>query len=257
MVIILVGVGVWLALNSKKVESLKSKSEDQKQEIKPTESAVKVAIMADVHNDTETLKKALEQAKKEGVTMVIVNGDMTINGQTKELAAVRAVLDESGIKYAVVPGNHDWWGKAGTYTAVFGIGYGVLRVDDAKYILINNSDGKGLGDRQWAWLANELGECWVVTCAAVAHEPLNHHFSVHVMGEKNNKVAAEAGKLLELLVKNNVGKLYSGHLHYASSYNLGGMETILVGAISSSRNTQTPRWTMVEGGEERVVEVVE
>lgn len=254
--ILLVGVGVWLVANNKRpnqkaVTSHESLVTSQQEERRKS----KIAIMADVHNDTVTLRKALKQAKDEGVAEVIVDGDLTLDGKQEELVAIKKVLDEGGVKYVVVPGNHDWWGPKGTYAAVFGAEYQVLRVDGVKYILINDGDGKGLGEKQWRWLESEVGECRVVVCVAVAHEPLNHNFSKHIMGEGSKTVTAEAAKLLDLLVKNNVGRLYSGHLHYASSYNLGGMATTIVGAISSSRNNQTPRWTLIEGEGERVVEV--
>jgi hypothetical protein len=50
----------------------------------------------------------------------------------------------------------------------------------------------------------------------------------------------------------------AGHLHYASSYELGGIRTDIVGAISRERNNQSPRYTELMIGkysiERKVVE---
>jgi len=45
-------------------------------------------------------------------------------------------------------------------------------------------------------------------------------------------------------------------LHYSSSYEIDGIRTYVVGAISQSRNNQTPRYTEFEVGKEQVTSQV-
>jgi len=71
-----------------------------------------------------------------------------------------------------------------------------------------------------------------------------------VMGEDNPKVASEASELIELFLKNNIKEIFAGHLHFSSEYNLGGLHTTIVGAITKDRNLQSPKFLEIwqEGG---------
>lgn len=207
---------------------------------------MRFGVMADVHNDTEQLKLFLDAAKSRGIELVIIAGDLTIDGSEAELRAVKKVLEESGVRYLAVPGNHDHWGskdRAGLFTKIFGADYQSFYEGSNKVILINNGSWRGLGDEQWRWIQNEVRECRKFKCVAIAHMPLNHGTSEHIMGENSDRVTEEAGKLLDLLVSNNVKEMITGHLHYSTSYELQGLRTTIAGAVSRSRNTQGPRYT--------------
>ena len=231
--IVLIVFGIYLLLREKpKIQNPKPKIEEvikrEKKEI------LRFAVMADVHNDTESLSKALDLVENE---LVVVAGDLTINGTEKEQMAIKKVL---GDRFAV-PGNHDIYKSVW----IFGRKYQSIEKNNVKLILVDNSHWRGLGEEQKIWIGGEVGECVIKKCLAIMHKPLENHFSTHVMGENSKVVTAEAGWLKELFLRNNVRTGYSGHLHYASSYTIGGWETVLVGAISKDRNTETPRFTEV------------
>ena len=202
---------------------------------------LRVAVMADIHNDLISLQKALDKAKGDGDSLVVVAGDVTINGTENEQKGIMKVLDDSGQKYAVVPGNHDIYKKIW----LFDKKYQSIREAGAKFILIDNSDWRGLGTEQKLWIEGEVAECQKILCLVVMHEPLLNNFSKHVMGEYSSAAAGEAIWLKNILVENGVKIGYSGHLHYASDYVIDGWETVLVGAISKDRNVETPRFTEV------------
>lgn len=220
------------------------------------ERKVKIAIMADVHSDEEELRKMLTLAKENQVEMVIVAGDLTINGKKAELEKVKTVLDESGLDYKVIPGNHEY--SLENFYNFFGEDYQSVKIDEVKLILINNAYKNGLGEEQIEWIKGEVAECRVLTCLAVMHKPLNNFFSAHLMGEGSEQVTQEAKWLRELLIKSGVRQIEAGHLHYVTSYELEGIRTDIVGAISRERNTQSPRYTELMIGknliERRVVE---
>ena len=201
----------------------------------------KLAIMADVHDDGVELNKALAMAKNEGDSLVVVNGDLTINGTQKEEDDIKKVLDDGGIKYVAVPGTHDDYKRVW----LWGNKYQSLIEDNWKLILIDNSDWRGLGEEQKKWIANEVQVCLVMHCVVAFHMPLVNNFSRHLMGEYSSATAIEASWLKDLLIKNNVRTAYSGHLHYSSDYSIDGWETVLVGAITRDRNTESPRFTEV------------
>ena len=220
------------------------------------EKKVKIAIMADVHSDEEELRRMLAKAKEAQVEMVVIAGDLTINGKIAELGKVKMVLDESGLNYEVIPGNHEY--SSENFNNFFGKDYQSVKTGEVKLILINNAYKNGLGEEQTEWIKGEVAECQVSVCLAIMHKPLNNFFSAHVMGEGNEEVAEEANWLRKLLIDNGVKQIEAGHLHYASSYELEGIRTDIVGAISRERNTQSPRYTELMIGknliERRVVE---
>ncbi len=232
--------------------------------------SLKFAVMSDIHLDTESLEKGLKKAKKDQAEFLIITGDLTSLGKKDELLEVKKVLDGSGLKYYVVPGNHDLWAsrqfKANIFQEVFGKDFqsfttslklrGTSKDEVVKFILVNDGGFGGIrevrgdgGEGQGEWLEKELEECPQITCLVFMHMPLNHPNSLHVMGEGNEKVTAEAKKWVEILVQEKVKEVFAGHLHYSSSYELDGLKTTVVGAITRDRNLQSPKF--LEAGQEK------
>ena len=258
---VLIVVGVWWWKNSQRP--------DQKGEEKKTEEIVRVkevkfGVMADVHMDWNNLKKAIDLAQSRGERRIIIAGDLTSVGSKKELVAAKKVLDESGMPYFVVPGNHDRYTgdrtKEDIFGEVFEKSYQSLKEGSLKLILVDNGGKAGLGGVQTEWLKKEVEECRVWVCVAVMHMPLENNFSEHVMGEGSTAVTLEAALLIKMLKEAGVKEIVAGHLHYASTYEIGGVRTILVGAVAEARNTQTPRFTeltMQDGELKREVVILE
>lgn len=252
VLIIFVSIGIIFRENQKGEEILPTKTEvvEEKKEI-----IGRVAVMADIHDDLETLEKSLKKVKESGVEMVILAGDLTINGEEKELLGVKKVLDNSGLEYLVTSGNHDLY--KGKYDEVFNNGYFSGKYGEIKIILIDNSNWRGLGDGQKTWIEGEVKDCLMVKCLVVMHKPLGHYLTKHVMGENSEKVTAEAEWLNDKLLDNKVNQIYVGHLHFNSVYTYLGMETTVVGAISKQRNNQTPRYLELGwNGDEFISKVV-
>jgi 3',5'-cyclic AMP phosphodiesterase CpdA len=237
--IVLIVLGFWYLSVSRKSDppagGLKVESPKIETRIEPKREILKFSVMSDVHNDTEMLEKAIDMGDGD---LVIVTGDLTNDGTRAEQEAIKNVLNEN---VYVVPGNHDIYKNVW----IFGKKYQSFEKSGWKFILIDNSNWRGLGDDQKSWIEDEVSECLIKYCLAFMHKPLAHNFSTHIMGENSQKVTGEAEWLMELLVSSGVKMGYSGHLHYASSYTINNWQTVLVGAISAARNTQTPRFTEV------------
>jgi len=226
---------------------------------KKTESTEKIslkfAVMSDIHSDYTNLKKALEIAKTDDNSFVILTGDLTTIGKEEELLGVKKILDESEIKYYVVPGNHDVWYDRRTQKDLFGEVFGKtftsFKEGNIKFILVNNGDyingleGLKGTEGQKKWLTEETKECLQITCLVFMHMPLNHPSSIYIMGQNSSAVATEAAQLVKLLVGNKVKQIFAGHLHYSSSYEFEGLRTTIVGAVTSDRNVQSPKFLEV------------
>ena len=228
-------------------------------DLSPTEvpREYKIAFMADIHNDTDSLARALVVAKQEGVDRVVLVGDLTNKGDEKYLLKVKEIMDTSGLKYSAVPGNHEY--SLANFRKIFGANYGIVEEDLVKLILIDNSYWRGMNEEQVKWIEEAVAGCKIKTCVAVMHKPLNNLFSSHVMGESNEKAAQQARWLRQLIIDSGVKRVVAGHLHYSSSYELEGIRTDLVGAISVERNTQSPRFMILKISpveiERKVVEI--
>lgn len=216
--------------------------------LKPT--LLKFAVMSDIHSDLDHLKEALVDAKKDGAAFVIVTGDLTNVGESAELEAVKVALDKSGLKYYVVPGNHDVWlakkVNSPIFSDVFGATWQSFSAVGLKFILVNNADETaGLPTSEMTWIKSAVADCTVIKCLVFLHEPLNNPNSSHIMGEQNEVVAIQTASLKKLFVEAKIYEIFAGHLHHEESYTLKGLKTQIVGAVTLDRNTESPRFLEV------------
>lgn len=200
----------------------------------PVQLTYTFAVFSDIHADYGSLQKALDFARADGVTFMIVAGDLTTVGAPAELQKVKAILAKNKLPYYVVPGNHDLWTKGGlgNFKAIFGPDFQFFQKGEVKFILLNNADGiVGINKTQGAWLAQQLADCLKLYCLVFAHMPLNHPYLTHVMGEDSPLVASQAAGLVRQLVAAKVKELFAGHVHYFSGYEIDGLKTHADGAI--------------------------
>lgn len=220
----------------------------------------KFVVFSDIHSNYKNLEKALIFAHNGQVEFIVITGDLTTMGNKSELLKVKNILDESGLKYYAIPGNHDLWFsrqiKVSVWQEVFGADYQAFTSQGQKFILINNGeDYTGMSDEQWPWLTNELKDCPQITCLVFMHEPLNHPSSTHIMGEQEAFIASQAANLAKMLVDSQIKEVFAGHLHFSNTYEIDGIKTTIVGAISDYRNLQLPRFLVAEG-EDRKEQVI-
>ena len=67
------------------------------------------------------------------------------------------------------------------------------------------------------------------------------------MGEGSRQVADQANRLIELIEKNKISGFFSGDLHFFATFNSpsGSVKMTTVGAASSERNFQGPRFAVL------------
>lgn len=72
---------------------------------------MRVAILGDIHGDTEYLDYALTQAKSLGAEIMIQVGDFGFGFSEKFLQNLEAVLNVHQLPLYAIRGNHDdpWW----------------------------------------------------------------------------------------------------------------------------------------------------
>ena len=194
--------------------------------------------MADVHDNTSGLKKMMKKAKDDGMSIVLLAGDLTTDGTSAQLKAIKSVLDSSEMRYEATEGNHDM--RKSLFDDIFGKSFQSIKFGGVKLILIDNSDYRGLdggvlkGLGQKTWIESEVTECKTIICIGIMHMPLGHPTSDHVMGEENASTAKEAVWLRKLLISNGVKEIEVGHIHHFDSYVIDGLRINQVGPGTSS-----------------------
>lgn len=229
----------------------------------------KFAVMADSHKDLLSLEKALNQARDGGVKFVVVMGDLSDIGTIEELEASKRTLENSALTYYPLPGDHDLWDSRDkesdppkNFTEVFGKTYQSFSYDSVRYILIYNSDNYlGLDGVQLRWIEDELVRSGDSELTFIfAPTPLYHPSSDHVMGKVTPKLKEQADHLATTFKRAGVDLVFSADTHFYAKYTepKNDLEMLTVGALTSEKNPQAPRFAMVailEDGSYNIEEV--
>ena len=186
--------------------------------------------------------------------VVVVSGDLVeVPDDAATLRQVREVLDELGVPYVTVPGNHDVKtpGENAVYEAEFGAVPRVERVGDALFLMFDSFGGLPVADRTdedrecfentGCWLDGRVdspqfvamqrclgaGERWRL---AVVH----HHLEPSPEAQVN--ALQNADEFVRWCAGHGVSYVFVGHLHEtAEPANLSGVTRLRVG-----RSTKAP-----------------
>lgn len=231
----------------------------------------KFAVMADSHLDTLSLEKALNQARDADSKFVIIMGDLSDVGTIEELESTKRVLDASGLTYYGAPGDHDLWDSRDkqsdppkNFVQVFGNTYQSFSYDTVRLLLIYNSDNYlGLDGVQLQWLEDELSRPQSTDVPkrtfVFAPTPLYHPSSDHVMGKVTPKLTSQAEHLMTIFKRAGVDMVFSADTHFYSRFSepKNELEMLTVGAVTSQRNAQAPRFAIVEVLEDGNYNIIE
>lgn len=229
-------------------------------------------LVADSHNDNVNLGKAINQAKQiKPLQFIIGLGDYTQVGTLDELKKAKVELDKAGIRYFLVSGDHDLWDSRNrkidpleNFTRAFGPSFQSFTYGNFRFLLIDNSDDYlGLGEKQLEWVSDQLERAKTEEVKGIfvmLHEPLFHPSSDHVMGKTEKGLKNQAQSLIYQFKASGVRKVFAGDIHFFTQYLEGqtNLPMMTVGAITSERNTQAPRFAIVDvysDGETRVNDI--
>jgi predicted phosphodiesterase len=232
----------------------------------------KFAIVADSHSDSVNLDKALQMAKAQGVEFIIGLGDYTDIGTIDELQQAKVEFDKTGIRYFSTAGDHDLWDGRDkkkdpitNYQQIFGPPYQSFSFEGVRFLIIYNSDNYlGLGTTQKNWINQELQKVMrdpeIKLKLAFTHEPLSHPSGDHFMGKVTPDLRDEAIELGNNLKKAGFAELFAGDTHFFTRVTdqETGLKMTTIGAVTSLRNPQLPRFGIIsvyENGEYRVEDV--
>lgn len=226
---------------------------------------LKFSVIGDPESDLPNLKKALEISKRRGSEFVVLVGDLTQVGSKIQLEQIKEVLNYSGLKYYVVPGNHDLYASRKQtkdpkkyFREVFGKPYYSLLINKISFLFLDNSDDQKLMENeQIEFIKSNLNKFGKNLNFIFFHMPVYHPTSDYIMGYQNNEISKQKDELLDILKNASVSAIFAGHLHKTASYEWEGIKMYVAGSVNSTRNWQTPRFLEVEVFENKEFKVSE
>ena len=230
---------------------------------------LEVAFISDIHVDIASLDRAISKIKERNINKVIVIGDMTNYGEVSYLKEVKKTLDESGLTYYTLPGDHDLAASAGpaNFIEVFGKSNTILDIEGYKFLLLDNSANfTELPPTTLTWFNDEVKDTdFVVLSQPLFTEGLNLPFAKMYMGstredpsgtqlENQQRVKSQRDALLSSVRKSAVKAVIAGD-HHKSNEVIDSIEKTLehhtLGSIANELNglpqslLQTPRFSIL------------
>lgn len=216
------------------------------------------AVVTDSHNDNLYLTKALNMAKNVDAKFVIGLGDYSDVGTIDELKQAKETFASGGLPYYTTAGDHDLWDSRNqklspdtNFGKTFGTTYTSFGYDEVRFLIIYNADNyKGVDALQRQWIEEELARVAPSAKATMVFNaiPIYHPSSDHIMGKSESSLKSQADDLIALFGKYHIKAIFGGDTHFYSSYieprTLVPMYS--VGAVTSNRNPQAPRFVLVD-----------
>ena len=216
----------------------------------------KIAVLSDSHNDLENLKKALEKSASLAVGKIVFLGDYTDWGEEVNLEKSKVLMDEIGIDYVSLPGDHDLGETRdeANFVKVFGKTYGVWEDGGLRFMYFDNSKNFTIINPETiVWFRSKINDIDFLFLS----QPLMTSDMSRVMGiidgVKDEAVYSQNKELLEMIRTSRVRAIISGDLH-SSSHLVDPVRAALqhysVGAVLKSQsleklNLQSPRFAVL------------
>ncbi len=230
----------------------------------------RIALMADAHEDWDNFNKAINEAKRLDVDYIFYLGDFTTVGDIPNLEKGREILDSSGIDWEAIPGDHDLVVSADkdggngleNFLFVFEDNYKMITIADTTFLLFDNSANfTPLDEKRFTWFLNNIS----TADFAILSQPIYHSAGSLMMGVVEGEEILDINNqrkiLLSSVQKSDVKVVFGGD-HHQSSVSLDpeneDLKHVVVGAIASRRNFQTPRFMILNlyAGEDYDIEEI-
>jgi len=216
--------------------------------IEEKEEVFRFAVFADNHSDNDSMAALLAMARAEdGVDFVLHLGDLTRVGGRDELRLARETLEQSGLPYYAVPGDHDIVraGGVGYFVEILGEREHRFTHEGWQFILLDNSDlaQEPITAQGWQWL-QEMDSAQPLVIGM--HHPPRHSFlKKNTMGE--TPLGEEAATRLMNILKNRTAPTYlmAGEMHTYHQYRLGEIQVTVAGAAGIPTNPFLPQYVLV------------
>ncbi len=204
---------------------------------------VRIVHFSDIHCGSQyfvpnLLERTLVEVNDLAPDAVVITGDLTNMGYRQEFREARDYLDRLDTENLVItPGNHDSRNVGYLhFERLFGERDSVLCMDGVSLVGVDSSepdlDYGRIGRHRYPWIDESFEQCEDDDLRIFA---LHHHLlPVPGTGRERN-VVHDAGDVLEVLIRNRVRLVLSGHKHVPYVWRLEDMFVVNTGTISTLR----------------------
>jgi len=224
-----------------------------------------IAQFSDLHcgdprYDARMLERVIDEVNEVCPDLVVVTGDLTVNGYRDEYEAAKEQIDRLVCpEVVVIPGNHDSRNVGYLhFTELFGtrwdrremrfehhdpdVGCELVRVVSVDSSKPDLDDGE-VGRHRYLWLAEQLEGPQAFTIVAI------HHHLVGIPGTgRERNVVFDAGDVLAILDEFGVDLVLAGHKHVPYVWRVNGTLIATSGTASTwrTRGQTPPSYNLVE-----------
>ncbi len=228
------------------------------------DSLLKIAVLADSHDDSVNLASALDLASKNNANLIFHLGDITNLGLIEDLEKAKELLEASTAPYFALPGDRDLWQSVGTqnFLEVFESDFHTVTFNGINLVLLNNSATyTPISQETLDAFASALLNADFVFLSQPLYHPLNSKsMGYDAEGEIVQELYDQAQSILTLVRASNVKAVISAEHHISSNYSdpvKPELRHITVGAVTSTVNNrpqrllQSPRFSILNVFEDR------
>ncbi|MBD3414560.1 MAG: metallophosphoesterase [Candidatus Aminicenantes bacterium] len=187
--------------------------------------------------NSEAFEHVFKEVKDGVYDLVIHSGDITQGGRTQEFKKAREILSCTETPCIMLPGNHD--ARSGglfLFEKYIGPLNGVREVGDAVIIYVNSafedSDQGRVGMVKFNMMRDALNKYGEKPIKILA---IHHHIIPIPMAGRERNVLYNAGDILELILKEDLDLVLSGHRHYPNIYQIENTVFINAGTASATK----------------------
>jgi len=186
--------------------------------------------------------------KDASLQFAIITGDLVLFPDRETFASFLEQRRNLQIPSLTLPGNHDVaFDDMSLYYHIFGRMYYTFALGNSKFILLDDSNEKGIGCEQEAWLNKELEDGMRYKYRFVfMHVPLwdpRDKPDVLIRYAHSLKDPDEARRMEELFLKYKVTTLFAGHIHAYYDVTTRGLHTIISGGAGAELVGKDPDHT--------------
>lgn len=220
---------------------------------------MRIVQISDIHVGSglfrpELLDAAIEETNALEPDLVVIAGDLTMEGYRWEFEEAKGYLDRLECEnVVVVPGNHDAKNVGYRhFEEFFGLREGAVTVTipegEAKIVALDSTkpdlDEGEIGREHYAWIDSEFRNWNRGPKIVIVH---HHILAVPGTGRDVNNLR-DAGDVMAIFRELKVDMVLSGHRHVPYVWSISGVRIVHSGTASSMRvrGTMPPSYNIIE-----------
>lgn len=211
----------------------------------PKGKTFRFVVMGDTRDGDAMFLYLMDLAATMQPAFIVDVGDLVRSGLEEQYRHYYDLIGHSKVPFISVVGNHEnvVAGGKGRFLEMFGPTDYFFDYAGARFIMLDNStEGYGVTDAQLTWLEGAL-KTDNVKMVFMHGNPRTRLWAATGMSEEKNNAA-----FMNLVEKNNVAKVYFGHVHAYDRLRRGNTEYVMTGCAGAEPDPISGFYDRIGGG---------